>query len=69
MSKKRPDDLSLPFGDQSDDDHSYLAHFPTLVPDGGDWAGAKGIDNAAMPQRMEVDYMRVWQVPVVVERG
>jgi len=36
---------------------------------GGDWAGAKGIDDASMPQRMEVDYMRVWQVPVVVERG
>jgi beta-glucanase (GH16 family) len=30
---------------------------------GGDWAGAKGIDDAAMPQRMEVDYVRVWQVP------
>lgn len=30
---------------------------------GGDWAAAKGIDNAAMPQRMEVDYVRVWQVP------
>lgn len=29
---------------------------------GGDWAAAKGID-AAMPQRMEVDYVRVWQVP------
>ena len=28
---------------------------------GGDWASAKGIDNAAMPQRMEVDYVRVWQ--------
>ena len=28
---------------------------------GGDWAGAKGIDDAAMPQRMEVDYFRVWQ--------
>jgi beta-glucanase (GH16 family) len=27
---------------------------------GGDWAAAKGIDNAAMPQRMEVDYVRVW---------
>lgn len=27
---------------------------------GGDWAGAKGIDDAAMPQRMEVDYVRVW---------
>lgn len=30
---------------------------------GGDWAGAKGIDDAAMPQRMSVDYVRVWQVP------
>ena len=30
---------------------------------GGDWAGAKGIDDAAMPQRMEVDYVRVWQAP------
>ena len=29
---------------------------------GGDWAGAKGIDDAAMPQRMIVDYVRVWQV-------
>ena len=28
---------------------------------GGNWAGAKGIDDAAMPQRMEVDYFRVWQ--------
>jgi beta-glucanase (GH16 family) len=29
---------------------------------GGNWAAAKGIDNAAMPQKMEVDYVRVWQV-------
>ncbi len=28
---------------------------------GGDWAGAKGIDDKALPQRMEVDYVRVWQ--------
>jgi beta-glucanase (GH16 family) len=28
---------------------------------GGDWAAARGIDDAAMPQRMEVDYVRVWQ--------
>lgn len=28
---------------------------------GGDWAGAEGIDDVAMPQRMEVDYVRVWQ--------
>ena len=30
---------------------------------GGAWAAAKGIDDAAMPQRMDVDYVRVWQVP------
>lgn len=30
---------------------------------GGSWAGAKGIDDAAMPQRMEVDYVRIWQSP------
>jgi licheninase len=30
---------------------------------GGDWAAAKGIDDHAMPQRMVVDYVRVWQVP------
>jgi beta-glucanase (GH16 family) len=28
---------------------------------GGEWAAAKGIDDAAMPQRMEVDYVRVWK--------
>jgi beta-glucanase (GH16 family) len=28
---------------------------------GGDWASQKGIDDAALPQRMEVDYVRVWQ--------
>ena len=30
---------------------------------GGDWAAAKGIDDAALPQRMEIDYVRVWQMP------
>ena len=29
---------------------------------GGSWAAAKGIDNEAMPQRMEVDYVRVWEL-------
>lgn len=28
---------------------------------GGDWAGQKGIDNEALPQRMEVDHVRIWQ--------
>jgi beta-glucanase (GH16 family) len=30
---------------------------------GGNWAAAKGIDDAALPQRMKVDYVRVWQMP------
>ena len=28
---------------------------------GGDWGGQKGIDDAIFPQRMEVDYVRVYQ--------
>ena len=27
---------------------------------GGDWGGARGIDDAALPQRMAVDYVRFW---------
>jgi beta-glucanase (GH16 family) len=27
---------------------------------GGDWGGEKRIDDAALPQRMEVDYVRIW---------
>jgi beta-glucanase (GH16 family) len=30
---------------------------------GGPWAGSKGIDDAAMPQRFEVDYVRIWSLP------
>ncbi len=28
---------------------------------GGDWGGARGIDDAALPQRMRVDYVRYWK--------
>lgn len=28
---------------------------------GGDWGGKQGIDDAALPQRMMVDYVRHWQ--------
>jgi len=28
---------------------------------GGAWGGAKGVDPAAFPQRMEVDFVRVYQ--------
>jgi beta-glucanase (GH16 family) len=30
---------------------------------GGLWGGAQGIDDAALPARMEVDHVRVWQAP------
>ena len=37
---------------------------------GGDWAAANGIDDAALPQRMEVDYVRVYDMPAAQpERG
>jgi licheninase len=39
---------------------------------GGDWAAAKGMDDGALPQRFEVDYVRVWQdqrASVATERG
>jgi beta-glucanase (GH16 family) len=28
---------------------------------GGDWGGAKGVDDAALPQMMRVDYVRYWK--------
>jgi beta-glucanase (GH16 family) len=30
---------------------------------GGDWGGVKGVDETAFPQRMEVDFVRVYQKP------
>lgn len=30
---------------------------------GGDWAGAKGIDDDALQQQFEVDYVRVYEMP------
>jgi beta-glucanase (GH16 family) len=32
---------------------------------GGDWGGQKGIDDSIFPQRFEIDYVRVYQVPGV----
>ena len=28
---------------------------------GGDWGGQKGIDNSIFPQKMEIDYVRIYQ--------
>lgn len=36
-------------------------HLILNVAVGGDWGGAEGIDDAALPQRMEVDWVRVWR--------
>ena len=30
---------------------------------GGDWGGYKGVDESALPAKMEVDYVRVYQLP------
>jgi beta-glucanase (GH16 family) len=35
---------------------------------GGDWGGQKGIDEAIFPQRMEVDYVRVYQKAAAAKR-
>jgi len=31
---------------------------------GGDWGGKQGVDDAAFPQAMRVDYVRYWAAPV-----
>ncbi len=36
-------------------------HILLNIAIGGDWGGAQGIDPAALPARMEVDYVRVYQ--------
>ncbi len=36
-------------------------HFILNLAIGGDWGGAQGIDNSIFPQRMEVDYVRVYE--------
>lgn len=72
----RPDAITIGFDDRAfmrvrNDRPGGKGAWPFSVPFrmilnlaiGGDWAGAKGIDDAALPQRMEVDYVRVWQVP------
>uniref|UniRef100_UPI0035C95A90 glycoside hydrolase family 16 protein n=1 Tax=uncultured Sphingomonas sp. TaxID=158754 RepID=UPI0035C95A90 len=53
----------------TDDEPGGHAAWPFTVPYnlilnlavGGDWGGAKGIDDAALPQRMSVDYVRYWR--------
>lgn len=53
----------------ADDQPGGHAAWPFTVPYqlilnlavGGDWGGVKGIDDAALPQRLSVDYVRYWR--------
>jgi beta-glucanase (GH16 family) len=36
-------------------------HLLLNIAVGGNWGGAKGVDEKIWPRRMEVDYVRVWQ--------
>jgi beta-glucanase (GH16 family) len=36
---------------------------------GGDWGGEKGVDEKAFPQRMEVDYVRIYQPATAAAPG
>jgi len=38
-------------------------HLLLNIAVGGNWGGQKGVDTAIWPQRMEVDYVRVYKVP------
>lgn len=38
-------------------------HLVLNVAIGGFWGGAQGVDDAAFPQRLEVDYVRVYELP------
>ncbi len=70
----RPDAITIGFDDRAffrvaNDQPGGKGAWPFDVPYrmilnlaiGGDWAAAKGIDDAALPQQLEVDYVRVWQ--------
>ena len=72
----RPDRITIGFDDRAfmrvlNDRPGGKGAWPFNVPFrmilnlaiGGDWAGTKGVDDAALPQRLEVDYVRVWQLP------
>lgn len=72
----QPDSITIGFDDRAvfrvkNDQPGGKGAWPFNVPFnlilnlaiGGDWAGSKGIDDAALPQRLEIDYVRVWQIP------
>ncbi|MCW4463872.1 glycoside hydrolase family 16 protein [Sphingomonas sp. BT-65] len=60
-----------------DDQPGGLAAWPFVRPYelilnlavGGDWGGKHGIDDAALPQRMHVDYVRYWAAAPSADAG
>lgn len=52
-------------GKRSDDDWPFVEDNPFYVilniAIGGSWGGRKGIDKSVFPQRMEIDYVRVFE--------
>lgn len=40
-------------------------HLLLNIAIGGNWGGAEGVDDSIFPQRMEIDYVRVYQSPTV----
>lgn len=40
-------------------DHPH--HLILNIAVGGNWGGAKGVDESIWPQRMEIDYVRVYK--------
>ena len=61
--------LTCPTQDQWPFDIAF--HLIMNVAVGGDWGGARGVDPDVFPQRMEVDYVRVYQSAFItnLQRG
>jgi beta-glucanase (GH16 family) len=43
-------------------------HLLLNIAFGGDWGGAKGVDDTVLPQKMEVDYIRVYNLIETVKK-
>ena len=54
MDSKKHDPAKWPF----DNEHHLLLNIAV----GGDWGGKKGIDKKIFPAKMEIDYVRVYQL-------
>jgi len=43
-------------------------HLLLNIAFGGNWGGAKGVNDAILPAKMEIDYVRVYQLKVKTMR-